>query len=258
MRGFLSALRFLTAIPLPKSAVEDFEFDETLVYFPLVGLVVGVLVGAANLISSALFPPLVSAAVTVSMWAWVTGGLHLDGLADSADGLFSSRVPEERRRIMKDASVGSFGAVTLVLLLLFKYSGVATLQPRQGHIPSAMLTALLFSAPVFARSMMIYAMLRFPPAEGSGLGSAVHSAARPWHLGTSAAVCAALPALLLTLSASAWILWVALAASWLVAELFGAFVIRRIGGFTGDTYGALCEAVEATTILAVVAIAAAL
>ncbi len=263
MRGFLSALRFLTAIPLPKSAVEDFEFDETLVYFPLVGLVVGVLVGAANLISSALFPPLVSAAVTVSMWAWVTGGLHLDGLADSADGLFSSRVPEERRRIMKDATVGSFGAVTLVLLLLFKYSGIATLQPRQSHIPSAMLTSLLFSAPVFARSMMIYAMLRFPPAEGSGLGSAAqsaaraHSASRPWHLGTSVAVCAALPALLLTLSASAWILWIALAASWVVAELFGAFVVRRIGGFTGDTYGALCEAVEATTILTVVAFAAA-
>lgn len=257
MHGFLSALRFLTTLPLPKSHGEPADFDHALVYFPLAGLVVGVLVGAANLISSALFPPLVSAAVTVAAWAWITGALHLDGLTDSADGLFAPRAPEERRRIMKDVAVGSFGAVTLVLLILAKYSGVAALQSPRDRLPAPLLTALLFCAPVFGRSMMVYAAVRYPPAEGSGLGSAAHAAARPWHLGAAAAFSVLLPALLLILTASAWVLYVALAVAWLVTVLFGGFVVRRVGGFTGDTYGALCEVVETTVVLAAAALAAA-
>ncbi|WP_455382483.1 adenosylcobinamide-GDP ribazoletransferase [Salinispira pacifica] len=255
MNGFLSAMRFLTVIPVPRSAASvSVEFGESLRYFPLVGLIIGVAVGGANLVAAALFPRLLAAAVTLAVWIWITGALHLDGFADSADGLLAARPPSERLRIMKDVSIGAFGVVALVVLLLTKFAAIAGLLTARP--PDPILTAVLFCAPLFGRSAMVYEMIRFPPAAATGLGAVARLAVRPAHLVAAAALSLLVPVPLFAFTAAAWMLYPVLLLSIAAAELFGRFVRARAGGFTGDTYGAACEIVEAAAMAAAAALAA--
>ncbi|HUX13558.1 MAG TPA: adenosylcobinamide-GDP ribazoletransferase [Spirochaetia bacterium] len=242
MRGLLAALRFLTIIPVPPFEDDRIGFPAAIVYFPLVGIILGVLISGTNLLAGAILPRFLAATATIAVWIGLTGALHLDGFVDSADGLLSARSPEARRRIMKDVAVGSFGAVALVLLVLAKFSAIVDMYA--GSPPTAGFVVTLICAPAVGRASMIYAMIRFPAAKDSGLGSRAKESVRPLHLQVAGATCALLPLLLLTVSANAWLMYVAVAASLLIAEIFGRFVVRRVGGFSGDTYGAMCEIVE--------------
>jgi adenosylcobinamide-GDP ribazoletransferase len=181
-----------------------------------------------------ILPPPAAAASLLTLTVWVTGGLHLDGLADTADGLGGGHTPETALRIMKDSRVGAFGVISLILGLVLKFSLFLSLasQTRGAGV------LLLF--PVISRwSMVLLAYLSpYARAEG-GLGQAMTLGVSPRVL-TGASLSAGGLALLI-LGTPGLVLFIAAAALvWLVRLYFQ----RRLGGITGDILGATNEVVE--------------
>jgi adenosylcobinamide-GDP ribazoletransferase len=201
------------------------------VFFPLVGLVLGMLLVAAHAAASALVGPALAAVLVVALWAALTGGLHLDGLADCCDGLLVSAPRERRLEILRDPRVGSFAVTGVVLALLLKTAAVYSQ-------PSALPGLLL--APVWARWWILLAARR-PAARPGGLGSSFAETLTTRTL----ALASLLPLVLLGLA-----MW------WNVRSLIGVAlggvtclgVLRlaqvRIGGVTGDVLGAVVELSE--------------
>ena len=132
MKSLLVALGFLTAIPVRTGAPAPGDLGRSGMCFPLVGLALGVVLVAAQYALVELFPPLLTATLVVALWAAFTGGLHLDGLADCADGLLATAMRERRLEILRDPRVGAFGVVALTLFLLLKVHAVAALLSLDG------------------------------------------------------------------------------------------------------------------------------
>ncbi|CCQ90421.1 putative Cobalamin synthase [Nitrospina gracilis 3/211] len=235
MSAFFSALSFLSILPGPSRRT----FDTRMVsHFPVVGLLIGGLLVAVDMIASWLFPPFLRAVVDVAFLAIITGALHLDGLADSADGLFSHRPCEEALAIMKDPRIGVMGAVALVLCLALK---VAAVHGLSG--PSTWLWLVI--APAFARSTQVIALATMPDARGgAGMGAPLYASSK-----TLACLVCILPLALpfffdLRIGVCAVLVFAA------VTSLALVYFHRRIGGMTGDTFGALSELVETALLVA--------
>lgn len=234
MKPLLAAIAFLSVAPLPaRWRAGEADLARSLPCFPLVGLLFG---AAAALLACALesvLPPAPAGVLLIIGLAAFSGGLHVDGLADTADGFFSSRSKERILEIMRDSRTGAMGAAAVVSVLALKFSAVAAL-------PSGWCARAAFLMPLAGRCSLLLAMAWLPYArEGGGLAS-VFGAARPWHAVWAAGL----------LGASSWIAagWRGLAAaalSILAAGLLSLWSWRKIGGFTGDTLGATCEIVEA-------------
>jgi adenosylcobinamide-GDP ribazoletransferase len=181
----------------------------------------------------------------VVLWVILTGGLHLDGLADTVDGLRGGRGRERRLAIMKDSRLGTFGGVAVFCLLALKLAFVNELGPTwRGRG--------LLLAPTLGRWGMVYGIWAFPSARPGGTGSMFkqHSGLRELVLATVLALVAAL---------SLFHLWglAILGGLWVAVALLGWAFTRALGGLTGDTYGALCE-VNEVLVLAMVAFEGAL
>lgn len=273
LRHAAAAIQFLTRFPLPVTVpFERRTAAGSVVYFPLCGALIGVTgVGAAYLLLLAL-PPLPAAALTLAIWTALSGGLHLDGWMDTADGVLSHRPRERMLEIMKDSRVGAMGVIAGVLLLLLKFGLLASLF-ESGLRPAE--AAAVICIPVWSRWWMTVAIFGWKYAGGEeGLGS-LYRDVRARHAGRSAAVGAVITLVVLAvgeLSGSDSLpvapegaaapfagllsiaLWPAAAAAfgWPLA----GWLNRRLGGLTGDTYGALNEWVEAGMLLLAVALAA--
>jgi adenosylcobinamide-GDP ribazoletransferase len=236
MNSFLTALQFLTRIRIIRQdTVTPAAFGASVKYFPLVGAVLGaVLAGFYHLTAHHLSIHTLAAALIVLEIA-LTGGLHCDGLMDSADGLLSGRPRERMLEIMKDSRVGANGVVAFVLLILAKWSLLLDL------LPSAPLAAL-FVMPVLGRLALVIAIVLFPYARPEGIGKAFAAGAGRPALAVAAALALACVAPF-GLAAGA-----ALAAAALFALAFGRYAVRVLGGLTGDTYGAVCELSEVVVL----------
>jgi adenosylcobinamide-GDP ribazoletransferase len=200
-------------------------------FFPAVGLLLGLLGGAAFWLVSLVTTPLLAATAAVATLAVLTGGLHLDGLADAADGLFGAGSRERRLEIMRDPRVGAFGVVALVLVLI---ADVAALQALSRV--TAMVA--LITAAALGRLAMVVLLVALPYVRQEGLGTAAVGAHGARDLAL-AAVTAALPLLL------DWrhgVIALGLAA---LVTGGGALLARaRLGGATGDVYGAVLEVTQ--------------
>lgn len=204
--------------------------------FPVVGALIGLLLVGANALLGPLFPPALRAALVLALWVAMTGALHLDGFVDSCDALLATRPPEARLEILRDTHVGSFGVVGAVMLLLIKFTAL------MAHLSMGRWIAL-FVAPLLGRWAMVYAMAHYPAARAAGMGKTVQGSVREHTL---------LGATLLTLpvlSTRPLEGLVAFLSAWIFTLLFARWVLRRIPGFTGDIYGALCESVETMILL---------
>jgi adenosylcobinamide-GDP ribazoletransferase len=229
-----SALAFLTVLPV---AARDGGPGQRLgrALFPAVGLLLGLAAWAAFWLGSLLGGPLLGAVLALASLALLTGGLHLDGFADAADGLLASGSPERRLEIMSDPRLGAFGVAALVLLLLAD----AALLQRLGVW--AALPALL-AAGGFSRLAMLAVLVALPYRRPEGLGQAAAGrGVRDLVLGALLAV----PVLFLDWRHAALGLLLAAAAAGAVAAL----ALRRIGGATGDVYGAVSEATQFAVLL---------
>jgi adenosylcobinamide-GDP ribazoletransferase len=236
--AFLIALQFLTRLPIslpgmPTSAA----CGRSLLYYPLVGLLLGAVLLLAQWALQGTAPVL-QAALLLILWVGLTGGLHLDGLADSADawaGGFGDR--ERTLSIMQDPRSGPIAVVVLVLLLLLKFSALLTL--IQADQPLALLLA-----PWIARGLLPLLFLSTPYVRPGGLGAllATHLPRRelPWWLAGH---------ILLLILFSCWGGLLALLAALLLFVGLRRLMCQRLGGTTGDTAGALVELTEAAVLL---------
>jgi cobalamin 5'-phosphate synthase/cobalamin synthase len=246
MRRLWAGLAFLSRLPLPQPRERPFDaadLGKATLLFPLVGAILGALEAGALLAIGAKLPPLVGAMLLLALHALLTGALHLDGLADMADGFGGGRTREDVLRIMRDHHIGSYGVVALVLLLGFKAATLATLLAT-GHWRALVVAAALgrWSSVPLAR------FLPYARRGEGGLGAALTDHVGPAELVGSTALALALTLGLLGLHGL-----VPLAAAVGTTLFVGQFSHERIGGVTGDTLGAACELTEAAVYLLAVA-----
>lgn len=236
MSSFRRALSFLTVLPIRVPSPQAGGWRRAALWFPAVGLILGALVAAAFWGLSRLFSPALAAVLTVAWWAFLTGGLHLDGLADCGDGLAAAATPEKRLEIMRDPRLGTFGAVSLALFLLAKVSATAPL------LPTALALRSLLLAPVLARWFVLW-VARLPPARKDGMGASFGAdLSLPVIWGA-----APLPLVLVVLGGWRGVAAAGLAALtvWIISRLARS----RLGGITGDVLGLCVELVELTTLV---------
>ena len=235
------ALQFLSSLPirLPGMPAPE-QLGRSLLFYPLVGLVFGLILWAFNL-ALAGAPLLLHAALLLTVWVLLSGALHLDGLADSADAWLGGFGDRERTlTIMKDPRSGPIAVVTLVLVLLLKFCALLALI-EQGH------AVILIIVPLLGRAALLGLFLTTPYVRAGGLGQALadHLPRRAgwWVLGASALAC---------------LLIAGVKAIAALVVAFGVFVwlrrvmMRRLGGTTGDTAGALLELLEMAVLVGVV------
>ena len=236
LRDLLQALRFLTRFPVP-GPPDQRGPGEAMGAFPLVGLVLG--------LSLALIDQLAAIAglgtsgrdaLLVAAWVAATGGLHLDGLMDSCDGLFGGRDPEHRLAIMRDTHLGSFGVLGGACVLLLKFGLLGSLGG------ASRLDALLLAA-VCGRWSLVLAAALFPPARPGGFGAAFRAGVTARRVASAFGITAAIAA------ATGPVGLVALLASCIGTWRLGRAILGRIPGLTGDTYGAIAELNEVLVLL---------
>lgn len=226
----LTALQFMTRLPVP-AWVGHGPLDRAARYFPLVGVGVGLVGAVVFAVASIGLPPLVAAGLSVAATVLLTGALHEDGLADTADGLFGGTTREAALRIMRDSRIGTYGAVALVLALGTKLAAVAALP-----------VVALVAGHAGSRFLVVCVIAALPYARDDGKASAVGGVGRVEV--AVAAVLGVAPMLLLGARAVPALL-LAAAAAWLVARWFRA----RLGGYTGDGLGAVQQVAELAILL---------
>jgi adenosylcobinamide-GDP ribazoletransferase len=229
------ALTFLTKLPWPWQGPADAgALARSMVWFPWVGAALGLMFWGAWAGLHKLLPAPAAAALLLTLSVWVTGGLHLDGLADTADGLGGGATPEAALTIMKDSRVGAFGVIGLILALLLKFSLFLSLTA----VPEGAKALLLY--PVLSRwAMVLLAYLSpYARAEG-GLGQAMTLGVSPRILAGAGLSAGALS--LLILGAPGLVLFGAAGA---LVWLGSLYFRRRLGGVTGDVLGATNEILE--------------
>jgi len=241
MKSLLVAISFLTTIPVPWIGEEDFKvFGRSTAWFPLVGLLIGGLIAGAYYGLRFIFPvPVVAVFVTI-FWVVLTGGLHLDGLADSLDGLLPSVPREKRLSILKDVHLGAFGVTGLVLALLTKAVLLFSLPKEQ----------IFFAIPLAAatgRWALVLAALQ-PSVRQGGLGDMSKQGMRKMH-----GLFAAFQVLLILGGAVYFGRWQALiavgAAHLLILWIFVS-ARKKLGGLTGDIFG-LCAELSELVVMSV-------
>ena len=245
LRRFAVAWRFLTVFPFPflePGEGEGKALAASVPYFPLVGLGLGIIAWAVAAILYAHLPPLVAAVAMVAVLAAFSGGLHLDGLADCGDGLLFCHDREKSLAVMKDSRIGAFGALAVVFVLLLKVACLAS-------VPAAVVPAVLFAAPLLGRTAIMVAMVKLPYVRAEGLGKLFDPGRKTLSLfaalAWSIAVCWAVFGVAAMIAALVW---------WLLFNLLWLwFLRRRLGGATGDAYGASCEFGELSVMLAIAA-----
>lgn len=235
-----TAIRFLTIVPVFWRAEDDpHQFNKCLPFFPVVGAIIGAVGYLGTYISLLFFPQQVVAVVSLIYLAFISGFLHLDGLADSADGLLSSRPREDCLNIMKDSRTGAMGVVVVVCVLLAKYSALSSMTPEN-------LCLAIFFMPLAGRSAILFSMARLPYAKPEGgLGRLFYS-----DSSKTAALIAFLSLIILLGVLVPLQFFVVIIAIIAVNLIFGRWCRRILGGATGDTLGAVCELTEAITAIA--------
>lgn len=239
MKAFITGLQFLTRLRIYREEEWSAErFGRSVVYFPLVGAVIGALLaGSYWLLAVYLpmvhfaFPPHALAAFLVGAHILITGGLHCDGFMDTMDGIFSGRTRERMLEIMKDSRVGANGVTAFVLFILLKWSLLR-------DVSAARLPAVLFLMPVIGRLVMVIGITSFPYARQDGMGKAFAQ-----YAGKTALAAAGVYTVVLVSFFGMATLLLCLAA---VAAGLGiaVYISRQLGGLTGDTYGAITELTE--------------
>jgi len=233
VRRLLAALAFLTRVPIPL-AFDAADVGRATLLFPLVGALLGL--GSFAVARAAhRFPASIVAVVVVAFSALLTGGLHLDGVADSADGFGGGKTRDDVLRIMKDHAIGAYGAIALIFVIAMKLACTAQLLDEWR---------ILVLAPLLSRWASVPLCRALPNARPSGLGKALSD-----HVGALEIVGATLFTSVASWALGGWRGAVCMGAVTLSTILGALVCARRIGGITGDTLGANTELGEIVTYL---------
>lgn len=243
MRALISAIKMLTVFPIDTAGKIPFgPVGWMLFWFPAVGLLLGGIGAGVFWAAQQVFPAAVAVLLAILALTLSTGALHVDGLADSADGLFGGRTRERRLEIMRDSRIGTFGVAAVVFVLLFKWTALVGIAGAAGG-RGAM--AALAAMPMAGRWAILLAAWLCPYArEGEGTGRVfIENATARQFLGAAPIVLVCAWGLL------GWGGIVMLAAALPFGLLWTLYAKAKIGGMTGDTLGAVCELSETVFLL---------
>ncbi|HXP30661.1 MAG TPA: adenosylcobinamide-GDP ribazoletransferase [Stellaceae bacterium] len=241
---FLLALRFLTRLPLGAAGPpEPGALAPAGWAFPIVGAFIGIVSGLAYAVAASLdLPPLAAGLIAIGASVLLTGGLHEDGLADTADGLGGGSDPAERLAIMRDSRLGSFGVLALIFSVGLRAAAIAFIATRWQVLGA------LIAAHAVGRGALPAALALLPPARSEGLGA---EAGQPdqavvlWSAGI---------AVVIALAALGWRTGIEAAAAAAIVMALRAWIARRqLGGQTGDVLGAIEQGGETVVLLAAAA-----
>jgi adenosylcobinamide-GDP ribazoletransferase len=235
MISLLTAFQFLTTFPsVIRRTFTAGELGRAVGYFPVVGLALGGVLYGLGRGLQLIFPAQVVTVIILTAWLLLTRALHFDGFLDNCDGLFGGFTPERRLEIMRDSRVGAFGVAGGVMLLLAKYAAIISLPQFSG----------LLLAPVMGRWALSIAIFAFPYARDKGMGRDMKD-----NVHLLQVILATSVALLAGWVFAGWTGLLAFAISGVVLWLGAGFILRRIPGLTGDSYGALCELIELVVLI---------
>lgn len=241
IKPLILALQLLTRIPIPiEIEATEQEIGKSILFYPFVGLIIGsILYFAALLLPAELL--LMNAAIVTALWIALTGALHIDGLADSADAWVGGMGDASRTlEIMKDPTCGPMGVTTIVVTLLLKFAAIFTLLESGYLIP-------LLLIPMLGRAQVLLLFLTTPYVRPGGMGSVLAT-----HL-PKVLMWIALP-----VAAAIWIFMIETLGAMVIVVLLLMFwlyrqaLMKRIGGTTGDTAGALIELSELVLLVGIV------
>jgi adenosylcobinamide-GDP ribazoletransferase len=243
IRNFINALQFLTIFTVSrKQRPAEGDLAKSLPYFPAVGFLIGLCLVYADQALARVLPHTISNALLVLLAIVLTRALHVDGLADTLDGFMGGADREAKLRIMKDSSIGTAGAIGIIFLLFLKYLSLNILFSDNK-------TAALLMAPLLGRWSQTLMVFRAAYARENGMGRAFSG-----RLGTSGMIAAAVVAIVLSaFVAGLWAL-VFVPSVLIVALLARWYIVRALGGVTGDTVGAVSELSETLVLLLCVVI----
>ena len=238
---FLAALQFLTTIPIPwRREVSPEELGRSAGYFPVIGLIIGLILVGLNWLFGLILPSAVVNALLIVSLVVISGALHLDGFVDTCDGIAGHKPTEDRWQVMHDSRAGGFGIVGVVLLLLVKYVSL-------NSIPEPLLMMALVLMPVISRWAMVYAVFAYPYAKPSGLGKAFKQRTS-WPRFTMATLIALVVVVALALLAGLAIIFI-MFLTWVMTVAMAAYFKSKFSGLTGDTYGAINELAEVGVLI---------
>lgn len=238
MKPLFAALRFLSILPIPQTWTGDTDsLSKSVKFFPVTGLIMAAIAAGCVCLFGSLLPQSVVAAVTVVLMIALTRGLHLDGLADTADGFWSVSDRKRTLEIMKDSFTGAMGVIAIASITLLKFACLNALGDR-------MLWRGVLLMVLAGRCMMVLPISLFPYArKEGGLGKLFYETRTVlnaiwaivvqitvgWFVAGTAGIAAGIAAVLATVA-------------------FGFYCKWKIGGVTGDTIGATCEITEVVTV----------
>ena len=246
IKAFFLALALLTRLPIPQlEEIEARDSGRSALFYPAVGLIIGLILYIPLLLFPQA-PPLLLAAIITVIWAIITGGLHLDGLADSADGWLGGTGDKRKTlKIMKDPVVGAAGAIAIVCILLLKFAVLTAILQQTFH-DIVRTSGIIIIAPFIGRAMILLLMLMSKNANPNSMANKIvdnlprnHTA---WLTGVSFLIAS----------------FFSLSGLFLALVFFGIahkLMEKRLGGYTGDTLGATVEITEVMYLIGYVLLA---
>lgn len=236
MTSFWTAVQFLTRVPTPALSSDEGRSQRAAYFYVPVGLAIGAVLAGCNLATHRWLPLPGRIVFLLTLSAVLTGGLHLDGLADTVDGVFGGGTRERRLEIMRDSRIGTFGVLGLLCILSLQFTALL-------DMPQSLFTPALLLAPAWSRAAMVLAATISSPARLDGLGAKFIASVRPLHAAVALFTVGGL-SLVFSTFLTVWSAVASIAATCLLSLYFRS----RLGGQTGDTLGATNQVVETAVL----------
>lgn len=240
----LSAFTFLTKIQIPYNpSIEDKDFQRNIIFFPIVGAVLGLILSLAAQLLSISLSPLMASTLLVAFYVMLTGGLHLDGVGDSFDGLFSYRDKSRILEIMKDSRVGTNGILGILFVLLIKLFAFSDLIETARFIP-------IIYMPLVGRLALVVACYKGKNAREKGMGRTYIGNITKKDVITAFVIASILIGIALLQGFQiVFMILLAMIVSLVYVILVRFYVYKKIDGITGDILGLVCETSEAVFLV---------
>ncbi len=233
LRGLQVAFSFLSVLPVGRhKTYSSSDWGRSVIFFPVVGLTIGIVLFCAQLMTDSL-PHLVQAALILSLWVGLTGGLHLDGLADSMDALAGGHGNRNKMlQILKDPSCGPMGVIAIILVLIIKFSVLSVIVVNSNW-------SIFIYTPLLARALLIYILLSTPYAKDQGIGAWLAA-----ELPRNKVILMCVIVVSVTLIQFGWYGLGLISILSVFALMCRRWMLKKLGGFSGDFLGAICELAE--------------
>ncbi len=242
MKRFLGIMQFLTRIPIKTNLGFDEEFHKGMIYFPLVGLILGILYYSITYISNIVFGTYIASVVLLIAHVILTGGLHLDGVGDTFDGIYSYRDKEKILEIMKDSRLGTNALLAIVFLILLKLGFVFAILSENNYYP-------VILAPVFGRLAIVFACYKNKSPREKGMGNVFIN-----KIGEKEIFIALIYTIFFIACIGFFFKFpgyyvfflhsLFLMILWILVRCYTKYITGIIGGITGDILGCICELTE--------------